>query len=79
MTAKNMWLYRNEEYIEAHERLLQESRGLWDLLDEMDWSPSTPEEREQVAAQSAREKAARMAVRELRETLMAVHRADDKV
>jgi hypothetical protein len=73
VTAKDRWLYRNEEYIDTHERLLRESSALWDLLDEMDWRPSTPEDREKVVAQSAREKAARTAVRELRERLMAAH------
>jgi len=73
MTAKDLWLYRDEKYIDAHERLLRESRALWDLLDKMAWRPSTPEEEERVAAQSASEKAARIAVRELRERLLAAH------
>jgi hypothetical protein len=70
MTAKDLWLYQNAEYIEAHERLLRESNTLFDLLDEMAWRPSTNEDRENVAKQSAKHKAARMALRELREQLL---------
>ncbi|HLG99279.1 MAG TPA: hypothetical protein VKX49_23410 [Bryobacteraceae bacterium] len=65
MTAKDLWLYRDERYIEAHERLLRESNALWDLLDEMGWKPSTTDEHESVRA-----------VRELRERLMAAHNAE---
>ena len=73
MTPDDYWLYQNQEYIEAHERLLRESQALIDLLEAMAWKPSTSEERECIALQSAKDKAARAAVRELRECLMAVH------
>ena len=78
LTAKDLWLYQNQEYLEGHERLLRESNALCDLLEEMDWTPSTPEERESIKSQSTKVRTARMAVRELGEQLMAAHSVQDK-
>jgi hypothetical protein len=75
MTVKDLWLYHDQRYIEAHERLMRESNALFDLLDEMGWKPSTPKEHKSVAAQRAKHKAARTALRELREKLMAARSA----
>jgi hypothetical protein len=70
MTTKDLWLYQNREYIQVHERLLEESNALFDLVD---WIGSTPEDRETVASQSAKYKAALAVVRELREQLICAH------
>jgi hypothetical protein len=71
MTSDDNWLYKNKEYIEAHERQLRESKALVDLLGEMAWTPSTPEELERMSSQSAKRKIAGDALRELRARLMA--------
>jgi hypothetical protein len=76
MTAQDFWLYQDEKYIEAHERVLKESGILFDLLDNMEWNPTTPEEHESVAAQSAKHRTARTELRELRERLMAAHQKE---
>jgi hypothetical protein len=72
ITSKDLWLYQNREYIEVHERLLEAGNALVDLEEEM------AEKRERLASQSAEYKAARLALRELREQLMAAHSAEDK-
>jgi hypothetical protein len=74
MNVQHYWLYQNETYIEAHERVLRESWILFDLLDDMEWNPKTPEEHESVVAQSTKSKNARRALRELREKLMAAYK-----
>jgi hypothetical protein len=67
LTAENLWLYHNREYIEAHERLQREESALRDLIDE------NPEQRENVAEQTTRRNVAVQAIRELRERLIAAH------
>jgi hypothetical protein len=47
-TTKDLWLYQNREYIQAHERLLEKSNALFDLFD---WIRSAPKGREPVASQ----------------------------
>jgi hypothetical protein len=69
-TTKDLWLYQNREYIQAHERLLEKSNALFDLFD---WIRSAPKGREPVASQSAKCKATLPAVRELPKQLMAAH------
>jgi hypothetical protein len=75
MTAQDCWLYQDERYGEARERVLREGGILFDLLGEMGWNPRTPEEHESVASQTAKDKVARTALRELRERLRAAHQA----
>jgi hypothetical protein len=70
MTTKDLWLYQNREYIQAHEWLLEKSNALFDFFD---WIRSTPKGREPVASQSAKCKATLAAVRELPKQLMAAH------
>ena len=72
------WLYRNPQYVEAVERNLQESSELSELLERLNWLPRTLEEKETLESQTAKWKAARAAVKELRETLLASYRPDGR-
>jgi hypothetical protein len=72
MTPHDSWLYQNREYIEAHERLLEAFNALFDFEEEM------AEKRTRLASLSSEYKAARLALRELREQLMAAHSAKGK-
>jgi hypothetical protein len=69
-----LWLPSNPQYVEAVERNLQESTGLAELLERMNWLPRTLEEKEALDLQTAKWKAARAAAKELRETLLASYR-----
>jgi len=64
-------LHRNPQYVEAVERNLRESAELSELLDRMTWLPRTLEEKEALESQTAKWKAARAAVTELKKTLLA--------
>jgi hypothetical protein len=70
MTSKDSWLYENEEYKKALKRFEREANTLNDLLVEMNFAPATDEDREEIAKQSAKQKAAHIALKELREQLL---------
>ncbi len=72
------WLYRNPQYVEAVERNLQESTGLAELLEKMNWLPRTLEEKEALESQTAKWKSARAVVKGLRETLLASYQPDGR-
>ena len=78
MTEKDLWLYRNPEYKEVHWRLKSVADARRILLDEIAGSPATPAQHRREAALSARHKAIRLELRELRERLMAAHSAEGK-
>lgn len=65
-----LWLHQQPEYVEALERYMDESNTLSELLAEMEWSPTTPHQRESVKMQSARVRQARIVVIELRTDLL---------
>ena len=73
-----LWLHSNPQYVEAVERNLQESTGLAELLEKMNWFPQTLEEKEALDSQTANWKAARAAVKDLRETLLARYQLDGR-
>ena len=72
------WFYRNPQYLEAVERNLRESSELSELLERMNWLPRTLEEKETLESQTAKWKAARAAVKELSENLLASYRPDGR-
>lgn len=73
LTSADLWLYQIPEYIDVHERLHRESCALTDLLVEIQYSPSSGEEREEVSVRSRKGQALQAEIRELRERLMAAH------
>ena len=73
-----LWLHSNPQYVDAVERNLQESTELSELLERMNWLPRTLEEKEALESQTAKWKAARAAVKELRETLLASYQPDGR-
>ena len=64
--------------MEAVERNLQESTGLAELLEKMNWLPRTLEEKEALESQTAKWKSARAVVKGLRETLLASYQPDGR-
>ena len=72
------WLYRNPQYVEAVERNLRESSELSELMERSNWLPRTLEGKEAPESQTAEWKAARAAVKELRENLLASYRPDGR-
>ena len=73
MSPIHLWLSQNEEYIEAHERLRSEKKARSVFLLRVGYAPSDPEEREELRLLSAKCQEARVAIRVLREKLMAAH------
>jgi hypothetical protein len=72
------WLHRNSDYIDAVEQSLSASSDLCDFLDDVNWFPRTLEEKEALESQTAKWKAARAGVWELRKTLLARYRLDGR-
>jgi hypothetical protein len=73
-----LWLHSIRQYVQAVERNLQESAALSDLLETMNWLPRTLEEKEALETPTAKWKAARAVVQDLRENLLASYQPDDR-
>jgi hypothetical protein len=68
MTSKELLrLHQNPFYIQANEFFMNESTLLSEMLEEMGWSPVTPEQRRAIKLQCERTKQTRLVLKQFRE------------
>lgn len=65
-----LWLHAQPEYVDTFERYMQESDTLAEMLADMAWVPSTPEQQARVKQQADKRREALILVSAMRSRLL---------